>query len=109
MKRTASVLVIAVLALAACNDKASDNSGDGRTAEGEVRGGTISDAMLPLDTVKSQSPPLRTEPTEGATEAADEQPASETAEEPAAEATSAPQPAPQPGAATPAAGEGDGQ
>ena len=46
--------------LAACGGSGSrGDAGDDRTAEGEVRGGTISDDMLPLDTVRSQSPPLR--------------------------------------------------
>lgn len=44
--------------LAACGEEpvveATDN--DGRTAAGEVIGGTISDAMLPLDSVRSQAP-----------------------------------------------------
>lgn len=46
--------------LAACGDEqASETSGDGRTAAGEVLGGTISDDMLPLPLVRSQSPPQR--------------------------------------------------
>jgi hypothetical protein len=41
--------------LAACGgDSASET--DGRAASGEVLEGTISDAMLPLDTVHSQPP-----------------------------------------------------
>ena len=60
MNRT-FLLILAPLSLTACGseqaaEKASD---DGRSAKGEVLGGTISDDMLPLDTVKSQSPPLR--------------------------------------------------
>ena len=38
--------------------EATQAAGDNRTAKGEVLGGTISDEMLPLDTVQSQSPPL---------------------------------------------------
>ncbi len=77
MHKTISVMVLAVL-LAAC-DGGADSGADGGTAEGEVLGGTISDEMLPLDTVRSQSPPLRTEPTGGAAgedaaEATDEAP-----------------------------------
>ena len=62
---------LAALLLAACGDEAveHDASGDDRTAAGEVRGGTISDAMLPLDTVRSQNPPLRS-PNDGNTLAA---------------------------------------
>ena len=49
-------LIIALLPLAllaACNDQVSDDS---RSASGEVLEGTISDAMLPLDQVRSQPP-----------------------------------------------------
>jgi len=50
--------VPAMLALlAACGEKA-DTGPERKTAAGEVLGGSISDAMLPLDTVQSQSPPL---------------------------------------------------
>lgn len=50
---------LALLALlAACGEKA-DTGPERKTAAGEVLGGSISDAMLPLDTVQSQSPPLR--------------------------------------------------
>lgn len=45
--------------LVSCGDNAKRGEGDDRTAAGEVRGGTISDEMLPLDQLKSQSPPLR--------------------------------------------------
>ena len=54
------------LALASCGDKAEEAPADDtRGAEGEVLGGTISDAMLPLDTVKSENPPLREGPAPG--------------------------------------------
>ena len=49
------------VALAACNGDApaEDSAADAdRSAQGEVLGGTISDDMLPLDAVRSQSPPL---------------------------------------------------
>lgn len=39
--------------LTACGGEPAD---DGRAASGEVLEGTISDAMLPLDTVRSQPP-----------------------------------------------------
>lgn len=55
------------LVLTACGDKAEQApANDTRGAEGEVLGGTISDDMLPLDTVTSQSPPLRESPAPGA-------------------------------------------
>lgn len=57
---------IMAFTLAGCGDEAvKRGSDDARTATGEVRGGTISDAMLPLDTVQSQSPPLRVAAPEG--------------------------------------------
>lgn len=48
-----------LLLLAACGGSDGEAKGERRTAAGEVLGGTISDDMLPLDTVTSQSPPLR--------------------------------------------------
>jgi len=39
--------------LAACNEEPAD---DGRAASGEVLEGTISDAMLPVDRVRSEPP-----------------------------------------------------
>ena len=44
--------------LAACNGS-GEKVPERKTAAGEVLGGSISDSMLPLDTVQSQSPPLR--------------------------------------------------
>lgn len=74
----------AALALSACGgdpDPAEDGS-----ASGEVLEGSISDAMLPLDTVQSRSPPLET-PRAGAG-AADEPEAEEPAESAEAAETS---------------------
>ena len=48
--------------LAACGG-APDRTDDAREAEGEVLGGSISDDMLPLDQLQSQSPPMREERT----------------------------------------------
>lgn len=51
------------LVLAACDGPADQRgSSDDRAAEGEVLGGTISDEMLPLESVQSQSPSLRVAP-----------------------------------------------
>lgn len=51
--------LIPLALLAGCGEEPvvepSDN--DGRAAAGEVIGGTISDSMLPLDTLRSQAPP----------------------------------------------------
>ena len=53
--------IAALLLLAACQDDvpAETEADAEREAEGEVLGGTISDDMLPLDDVRSQSPPLQ--------------------------------------------------
>ncbi|RIV85054.1 hypothetical protein [Aurantiacibacter zhengii] len=55
--RTMAVAAPLLLALSACNDEPEvDTQDDGREASGEVLEGTISDAMLPLDQVRSQAP-----------------------------------------------------
>jgi len=46
--------LIACLALAACKGEPKKETGG--TAQGEILPGSASDAMLPLDTVKSQAP-----------------------------------------------------
>lgn len=53
------VLMVPALLLAACGDEAGDvdTSETGGKAAGEVLGGTISDEMLPLEELKSTSPP----------------------------------------------------
>ena len=48
-----------VMALAACGGNGGTPEGERKTAAGEVLGGSITDEMLPLDTITSQSPPLR--------------------------------------------------
>lgn len=45
--------LVPIVLLAACGDRAGDDAG---AASGEVLEGTISDSMLPLDTVRSQPP-----------------------------------------------------
>ena len=58
--KLACLLVLPLLAaLAGCGGAEQGAEGERRTAVGEVLGGTISDDMLPLDTVTSQSPLLR--------------------------------------------------
>lgn len=87
-------LIALPLALAACGGKEPDKSA---TAAGEILEGTASDAMLPLDTVRSQ-PPLapQTQAAKGkkgaATEAAEDESADGAAA--TAEATAAPAAAP---------------
>lgn len=51
-------LALPVALLAACGGQDSGEADD-RTASGEVLEGTISDAMIPLDQLKSQPPLLR--------------------------------------------------
>lgn len=58
-----SVLLLA-LALPACGSGNAPEAADGANAQGEIQGGTISDAMLPLDDLKSQSPPMKPAPGE---------------------------------------------
>ena len=48
------IAALSLLALSAC--KAEPNKAVGGTAQGEVLPGSASDAMLPLDTLKSQAP-----------------------------------------------------
>lgn len=49
------VVLIVLLALSGCNGEPKKDAGAG-TAQGDVLPGSASDAMLPLDTVKSQVP-----------------------------------------------------
>ncbi len=86
----------AALALAACGDKAEE-TGTG-SAQGEVLGGTISDAMLPLDTVRSTAPALEAEPSAGAdTEAATPAPTETGSDEAEPQADQSAEPAPEEG------------
>ena len=63
--RPVLVTVLGLLALAGCQDK-QQAAPSHATAVGEVLPGSIGDAMLPVDTVRSQ-PPLapKTEPSNG--------------------------------------------
>ena len=56
-----TVLALAALPLGACGGSGGDGGDDERTASGEVLQGTISDEMLPLDTVTSEPPLMKTE------------------------------------------------
>ena len=55
MKRAALLLIMLALPLAACGGD-ERKAGGNRSAEGEILQGSTSDAMLPLDTVRSQAP-----------------------------------------------------
>ena len=106
MKRILWIMpVAAALALSACKDDPAPVTDNAQDAEGQVAGGTISDAMLPLATVRSgnsqSAPPARVgegtatltgtaeeEPAEAVGEPEEEvvaEPAEETEEEEAAE------------------------
>ena len=51
--RRVAIMLILPLTLAGCG---GSDDGGGATAAGEVLPGSVSDAMLPLDTVRSQPP-----------------------------------------------------
>lgn len=55
MMKKAQISALLALAVAACNGDAKKDEGAG-TASGEVLPGSASDAMIPLDQVKSQAP-----------------------------------------------------
>ena len=78
-----ALLALPFLALlAACGDKDSAGaSAERQTAAGEILPGTISDEMLPLDSVKSQSPPMKDSSSDkGGTKAGGDSTATEEAE-----------------------------
>ncbi|PZU16903.1 MAG: hypothetical protein DI591_05210 [Citromicrobium sp.] len=56
VRLTAILALLPALALAACGGSGTD-AGTAEDSKGEVLGGSISDAMLPLDTLRSQSAP----------------------------------------------------
>lgn len=64
MLRPAGPVAMALL-LVACGSGTAPAVGDNAAAQGDIRGGSISDAMLPLDDLKSESPPMKPEPTPG--------------------------------------------
>ncbi len=68
MRRLVWITVPVFVSLTACGENAPERADDAREAEGEVLGGSISDDMLPLDQLQSQSPPIREERTVTVTE-----------------------------------------
>ncbi|MEO0057229.1 MAG: hypothetical protein RIT17_675 [Pseudomonadota bacterium] len=103
MKR-AAILALCLMAAAGCTDQAAAPAEQGGEAAGEVLGGSISDAMIPLEQLESQ-PPLA--PRQGPTPAdldAEQPvvtPADGVAGEGAGEGAEAAPAAPTPDAATP--------
>ena len=66
MKYPVAMAAALTFALAACGEEPAPATGeDGREATGEVLEGTISDAMLPIDEVRSQAPLADAEAGEG--------------------------------------------
>ena len=55
MKQIAALAALTLLA-AGCTDEAAPPAKQGGKAAGEVLGGEISDAMIPLDQIRSQAP-----------------------------------------------------
>jgi hypothetical protein len=55
MNRAAFLAALTLLA-AGCNEEASAPTERGGNAAGEVQGGSISDAMIPLEQLESQAP-----------------------------------------------------
>lgn len=93
---TLALILAPMLALAGCGGT-ERNEKDQRTAAGEILPGSISDAMLPYDTVRSQPPLAPPETVKGGTKgAAAAQPdaAASDAGDPAVEAPAAPADAP---------------
>jgi len=81
------IAAAALLALTGCKGDAKKDAGAGK-AQGEVLPGSASDAMLPLDTVKSQAPLApKSEGGAGSDKTAKAKPG-EKASEPASEAAS---------------------
>lgn len=57
------IAIAAAAALGGCSDNQPQSTPERRTAAGEVLGGETSDAMIPLETARSTSPPARSTPT----------------------------------------------
>jgi len=82
-----TILIAAVALLAACHGSSPKN--DQRSASGQVLQGTISDAMLPVDKLKSQGPTLAPTAGKGAAKGAAE--ATSSAEDATSEASDTPE------------------
>ena len=82
MTRGFPLALACALGMTACGDDAAEApaEGDERGARGEVLGGTISDDMIPLDQLQSQSAPQNPGPESG------EGPDSDTTQEATADA-----------------------
>ena len=94
MKTFSACSLSLALLLVACGSEPDvpRETGDAAEAEGEVLGGSISDEMIPLGALKSQSPPLKEAPkaSGGSETSGDTDESAETAEEQAEAADAAP-------------------
>jgi len=99
MIRTCLTAAALALLLTASGDQSDKPAGEGdqRKARGEVLGGSISDSMIPLDTIESRSPSLKIAPSPAASGAATEGDATEAGE--TTEPAEASEPAPAEGPA----------
>lgn len=96
--KRAALAALSLAALTACEQSAETDVPAGKRAAGEVLGGTISDEMIPLDELRSQSPPMRVVPADGADDgtggeadaAAEAEPADDGDAEPAREPAAPP-------------------
>ena len=90
MTRCFPLALACALGLTACGDDAAEApaEGDERGARGEVLGGTISDDMIPLDQLQSQSAPQNPGPdsADGSDSDTSQEPAADAPSESAAEA-----------------------
>lgn len=97
MRLRSLALLLPLLLLAGCNKSAKN---DQRSASGEVLQGTTSDAMLPLDKLKSQGPMLAPSERKTTPEGVDDESSglddvtSESSAAPADATSAAPSPAP---------------
>lgn len=68
MIRPTVAMLAVTIALGACGaEPAAEEADTGVGAKGQVEGGTISDAMIPLDELKSRPPAFRPAPSPAAT------------------------------------------
>ena len=110
MKPATILIAPLALSLAACGDEADPESSrtaeQGGEAAGDVLGGTISDNMLPLEELRSQSPPAEQTTTTVTTQNADGTTSVETTVETTTGENGPPPPAPpEPPSQAPAAPE----
>jgi hypothetical protein len=61
------LIALAAASLAGCGEKQAESTPERQSAAGEVLGGEVSDEMLPLDSARSTSPPVRSGPAQEST------------------------------------------